>query len=317
MRYHYAPDRCKVNDRQNLKRFREERKKWITWLHGPIRQEITNMMTDDVLFRTINEARRLAVEQPKRSVEFNALVVDLFDKGFATAQLMAIRRLVDRSSGVISLHRLISDITQKRDLITREAYVAYDGLPYDYEPVKARYVARVPRESEERGGPVTGQMPSKGPKAWLRSERLHRQFDKLSGKSPSERQRIDLINKRNFRDLNARLKNCANMEKTATEAIAHIPDTKRRPSRARGPSYDITLKNIEKAQRALCEIVTIIDGPLLWESSWTLVAMPQFNQLANLDKAWATKRNLRTLQQFWDEREREIESWTRVGVEWP
>ena len=275
------------------------------------------MMTNDVLFRTINEARRLAVEQPTRSVEFNASVLGLFDKGFATAQLMAIRRLVDRGRDVISLHRLIRDITKKRHLITREAYVAYDGLPYDYEPIHARYLRRLARDKKEPGEPVTGQMPSKGPNAWFRSEKLHRQFDNLSGKSPSERQRIDLINKRNFRDLSMRLKNCANMEKTATEAIAHIPDTKRRPSRARGPSYDITLNNIEKAQQALCEVVTIIDGPLLWESSSTLVAMPQFNQLANLDKAWATKRNLRTLQQFWDGREREIESWTRVGVEWP
>lgn len=287
------------------------------WLHGPIRQDITNMVANDVLFRTINEARRLAVEQPRRSVEFNALVLGLFDKGFATAQLMAIRRLVDRRSDVISLHRLIRDMTEKRHLITRETYVAYDGLPYDYEPIHARYLGRLARDIKERGGSVTGQMPSKGPKSWVASERLHRQFDKLSGKSPSERQRSDLINKENFRDLNMRLKNCENMEKTATESIAHIPDPKRRPSRARGSSHNITLNNIEKAQRALCEIVTIIDGPLLWETSWTLVAIPQFNHLANLDKAWTTTKNLRTLQQFWDQREREIESWTRVGIEWP
>ena len=272
-------------------------------------------MTNDVLFRTINEARRLAVERPRHSVGFNALVIGLFDQGFATVQLMAIRRLVDRRSDVISLHRLINDITEKKHLITREAYVAYDGLPYDYEPVQAQRLRRLVRNLEERGGPSTVQMPSKGPKAWLASQRLHRQFDKLSGKSPSERQRSDLINKGNFRDLNTRLENCANMEKTATEAFAHIPDPNRRPSRARGPSYDITLRNIEKAQRALCEIVTIIDGPLLWESSSTLVAIPQLNHLANLDKAWATTQNLRTLHQFWHQRDSEIESWSQV--EWP
>jgi hypothetical protein len=38
------------------------------------------------------------------------------------------------SSGIISLRRLAKDLKRNFKLLTRENYVCYDGLPYDYRP---------------------------------------------------------------------------------------------------------------------------------------------------------------------------------------
>ena len=48
---------------------------------------------------------------------------------------------MDRTAGVISLRRLITDLRGKWALFTRENYVCHDGLPYDYEAVMLKEFA--------------------------------------------------------------------------------------------------------------------------------------------------------------------------------
>jgi len=55
----------------------------------------------------------------------------MLDQGYAATQVLAIRRLQDEGSDVFSLQRLLNDIQQQRDMITRENFVAHDGKPYD------------------------------------------------------------------------------------------------------------------------------------------------------------------------------------------
>ena len=54
-------------------------------------------------------------------------------------QVLAIRRLMDDgNSDVISLRRPVKDIRRDFALFTRENYVCFDGLPYDYEAVQRK-----------------------------------------------------------------------------------------------------------------------------------------------------------------------------------
>ena len=149
--YQYSVEQCDVSDPECLRQFRDKRTEWITWLRGndphSIWRQITALLWDDVLFRTVNDLRREARECPSESVGFNSPVLRLFDAGFVTTQVTAIRRLTDRqpkdsTKGVISLRRLIADIRDQRHLIPREIYVSYDGLPYDPEPVQAAWIEK-------------------------------------------------------------------------------------------------------------------------------------------------------------------------------
>jgi hypothetical protein len=44
----------------------------------------------------------------------------------------------DGNSGIISLRRLVKDLRRNFALLTRENYVCFDGLPYDYEAVQQK-----------------------------------------------------------------------------------------------------------------------------------------------------------------------------------
>ena len=310
MTYKYRSARCKVEDIDLLRQFRRRRKQWIDWLHGPIRKEITGMMTDDTLFHTINEARGIAQKAPKKSVMFNGLTGAFIDRGHVHIQLMAIRRLLDRRRDTISVHNLLADIKRNKRLITRENYVAYDGLPYEYEDIHERWIRSLPMD----GGPTMRRVPSEGPKAWMASQRVHERFDQLSDVVADNRSRTDLIQNRMFRDLFSRLKECSDIENAASEVIAHIP-AKEFHGRTRSRKFKITLHNIEKAQRAICKVVTIIDGPLLWESSSTLVAMPHYGHLVGFEKGWTTEKGLRALYDIWTQRSEEVDGW--ANFQWP
>jgi hypothetical protein len=75
----------------------------------------------------------------------NPLVAEQIIQGYVARQVLGIRRLLDKTSGVISLRRLITDMCSNWSLFTRENYVCHDGLPYDYEAVMLK-------EFRERAG---------------------------------------------------------------------------------------------------------------------------------------------------------------------
>src|SRR5262245_30956085 len=99
-----------------------------------------------------------------------------------------IRRLLDKTSGVISLRRLINELRSNWRLFTRENFVCHDGLPYDYEAVMVKEMAA-------RAGEGAFWGSTTGPDAWATSRMAHEQFDRLAGIDPSERTREDRLPK--------------------------------------------------------------------------------------------------------------------------
>jgi hypothetical protein len=200
--YEYDVDQCSVSDKALLTAFREKRSEWKGWLerdvHHNIWRQIHSIMWNDAVYRSLNEARRFASsEHPTASI--NGAFGEFIDQGYVSTQVLGLCKVTDKSNddprrGVISLRRLFDDIRNHRHLLTRENFVSYDGLPYDYAAVQDAYLnSLTPEEFGEARWVAT-----KGPDAWFMSERMHSAFDKLSGIIAAERTRTDLIHENVF-----------------------------------------------------------------------------------------------------------------------
>ena len=129
-------EKCETPDKESLKKFRQKRNEWFRHLktdeHHAICQVVQEMIWSDMSFRILTRAANM----DDKSCLHNSLVAETLINGHFAIQILAIRRLMDTTKGVISLKRVLEDIKRNICLFTRENYVACDGLPYDYESVK-------------------------------------------------------------------------------------------------------------------------------------------------------------------------------------
>jgi hypothetical protein len=140
------------------------------------------MVWTDVAFKTLTN---FAVGDDGNALN-NPLMIEALLHGHVATQVLAIRRLVDDgNSDIISLRRLVKDMRRNFALFTRENYVCFDGLPYDYEAVRhTRFM-----ENAGNWGKGGIWVPTSGPQGDCISESAHRQFDQLAGIDPAKRSR--------------------------------------------------------------------------------------------------------------------------------
>ncbi|MCD6376634.1 MAG: hypothetical protein J7L94_13980 [Caldisericaceae bacterium] len=319
--YNYTIEQCDILDKRKGEAFRQKRLQWMEWLHGEdphsISQQIYSMLWDHALFLTVNELRKIAVTEPEKGVGFNRPVIRLFDAGFATTQAATIRRLIEKPKrnpklAVISLRRILDDIKQNLSLITRENYVCYDGLPYDYELVHQKWLSSLP--VSKTGGNV-GSLPTQGPDAWSMDEIVHKNFDILAQVHPKKRSRKDLIKIEVLEHLEAEIKKCENIKKYVDKFIAHAaaPETRAGLS---DEEKVLTLKHLETSHKIIYQVASFISSQLLWESNLGGLPVPQYNHLENLDKRWSTQEKLDKAQKKWDEFQKEVSKWDSFSL-WP
>jgi hypothetical protein len=124
MAYEYLPSQCdvRVDELPRLERFRERLNVWRQWLsedEHSIWKQIRRMLWSDMVFRTINECRRLATQSTSPVVGFNGPVAAFIDQSYVATQLLAIRRLTERSqrSDAITLPRLLENMKANPDLL--------------------------------------------------------------------------------------------------------------------------------------------------------------------------------------------------------
>ncbi|MBI4125007.1 MAG: hypothetical protein HY609_03100 [Deltaproteobacteria bacterium] len=322
--YKYLIKQCDVLDKVTLNEYREKRSIWLNHLLGDdphtILKQIPQLLWDDTLFRTVNEARRLASENPKPDVAFNGAVMRLFDTGFVTKQTMAIRRLTERwpprsgqrdpKHAVISLGRLLFEIHENLHLLTREVYVSHDGLPYDPAPLERAWLEKKAAEGPQ---PTDECLDNEGPNAWMISQSVHENFDKLSGIMPDRRTRTDTMKPLVVERLRERLDECEAICRYADKFIAHAADP---GSRAvlRDQEMKITLAKLANCHKVIYRVAYYITGTLLGERSHGGVPVPQYRHLKNLDKRWVNPENLECLEKFWKDRTREIEGWSDGSI---
>lgn len=284
---------CDVTDKEALAAFRRCRSRWYQWLIGDdqhsISAQITAIVWDDAIFRTINEARRVAAHDHDAERGVNADLTDLLDRGFVASQIMAIRRLTDPGfhdprKGVISVARLLNDIEANHALLTREHYICFDGTPYD---------AALP-ETDLRA---------------LTRERMHRTFDRLSGAQPQSRSRLDVILLSVIESTSKSLAVCDDLRNYANQFIAHAAEPSERRKRTR-ENMRISLDALDSAYRAVVWAASFVGIAILFERSVGEVPQPQYDHLANLDKPMVRPEDLEALHGFWEARVAEMGSWS-------
>ena len=97
-----------------------------------IESQIHTMLFNDLTYRACVSVRNLQGSDLEISAHSPTLAY-LLDQGYVLSQVLSIQKLLDDGRGVISVKRLLKDVRKHRKLITREAYVAGDGTPYDYD----------------------------------------------------------------------------------------------------------------------------------------------------------------------------------------
>jgi hypothetical protein len=319
--YKYPIDECDFIDKDEGEAFRNMRMKWIEWLHGEdphsISRQISSMLWDYALFLVVNELRRVAELESHKEVGFNGPVIRLFDAGFATTQAVAIRRLIEKPKNdpkwaVISLRRVLNEIRENLDLMTRENYVCYDGLPYDYGAVHEEWLSSLPRT---KSGVHSGFLPTSGPKAFHTSERLHKKFDTLAQVHPNERSRNDVMRREVLDHLESELTKCENVKKYVDKFIAHAaaPETIEALSEE---EKGLTLDRLEACHKVIYQVASFISGHLLCESNLGGLPVPQYDHLKYLDRKWTTSDNLVKAHTKWNEYEKEVSKWDSTAL-WP
>lgn len=316
--YNYSIDHCDILDKVKGEEFRKKRMQWMEWLNGEdpysITQQISSMLWDHALFLVVNELRKIAIEEPENSVGFNEPVIRFFDAGFVTTQALTIRRLIDKPKddpkwAVISLRRILKDIEDNLDLITRENYVCYDGLPYDYHSIYDKWLSRFPSFN------YVGTLPTEGPNAWPTAERVHKNFDILSQVDPQNRSRKDVIKKEILEHLEREIQKCKNIKKYVDKFIAHAADPETKVGLTE-EEKGLTLERLESYQKIIYQVASFISGPLLWESNQGGLPVPQYDHLKNLDKSWVIPKNLDNARNKWNEFSKTVSAWDSYLL-WP
>jgi len=310
--YSYSSDGCDVHDQEKLERFRELKTVWHELLHGDeshsLSGQFSDMMWQDAAWRTANEARRFAdPDDPTAAIA--PMLAAMLDRGYVSGQVIAISRLLEVSSpknpkrGVVSLRRVVDEISQARDLFTREVFVSHDGLPYDWEA--ARRAESLPSGSAVRW------MESKGPGAWVTAMGQHEVFDSLSRVSPDHRNREDRIADAVFDRLAAAFDDpvFADVLALRNKTVAHAADAFSR-SQVKDLRKGLKLDEFAKAHYLLLGVMQVISSTLLY-GHWIGATVPisQSNQFEHLQAAFVQPARLRDLVQFWHAHCSERDGW--------
>ena len=293
--YRYTIDRCDVPEdrRSTLKRFREKRLEWLSWLykdrHHAIWPTLHTMVWMDVSLRTLTS---FVAEN-----EENALANPLLDwapqSGFVATQVLAIRRLMEKTSKRerISLRVLIKDLGRNMDLFTRENYVCCDGLPYDQQSIHNAPFEKLATKGE------------RGRFTWLGleadSERLHRRFDKLAGVDPAKRKRQDRLPRRVLATVEKWLDDSGSdaLVEWSHLFLAHAAGPK---ERARIADLNLTAGKIAAATKALARSIEALSLLVDGGGRGFVMPAPDIDQFKKLDKPVMRPGDEQTGRERWD-----------------
>jgi hypothetical protein len=279
--YAYSIAQCdvKIENRDAFQSYRDKRRVWLSWIdtdeHHAIWQVLSSMVWTDVSFKSLTH---FAINDENNGLNNTLLAQALID-GHVATQVLAIRRLMDDSnSDIISLRRLVKDLKRNFALFTRENYVCFDGLPYDYEAVQLK-------EMMEHIGKGAFWGETSGPGAHSTSRMAHEQFDKLAGIDPAKRSREDRLPVSLLAKIERWLDD-SGADELAKWSHAYLAHAGGPESRKRIADLMVTANKITDAIKAFARVTEAISAWLLFAGGRTNSLMPvaQFNPFEKLDK---------------------------------
>jgi hypothetical protein len=277
--YQYPIDQCDVTDKRALQAYRDKRRSWLSWIdtdeHHAIWTVLSDMVWTDVSFKVLTN---FAIGDENNGLNNSLLAAALLD-GHVATQVLAIRRLMDNgSSDVISLRKLVKDIKRNFPLFTRENYVCFDALPYDYEAVQHK-------EMMERIGKGSFWGATSGPAAHVISRMAHEQFDQLTGIASENRRRDDRLPSSVLTTLDNWLSD-SDADDLAQWSHTYLAHAGGPESRTKIAALQVTAAKITDAIKALARVTEAISAYLLFAGgrSSSLMPVAQFNPFEKLDK---------------------------------
>lgn len=300
---------CDVTDTGALLKYRDLRVTAFELLRGDedhsIWEQMVTLFWRDATYRMFNEARRTASEA-RPNAAISGLLGEYIDAAYILFEVTAISRLTDQPQddperGLVSLPTILKLVRDNRSLITREMFVAFDGVPYDPIPVApaehftgVRWVAREP---------------------WEVSEERHTLFDRLSRRTPDRRTRQDQVHRKVLASIADRLSSptLSVIRSHRNKVISHAAD---HASRAGLSPLALSLASIDVAHRSLLEatetLATILIGEILIGGP---VPQPQYDFLDKLDMPFVFQDDLAGLNDHFSTHLLERERWSRNAVE--
>ncbi|PKP78543.1 MAG: hypothetical protein CVT81_03605 [Alphaproteobacteria bacterium HGW-Alphaproteobacteria-3] len=298
--YKYPITECDVSDKNVLNTYRAKRTTWVDWLEDDENHAIwpvlTQMVWNEVAFNTL---AGIADAESESSLN-NPLIVEAIVNGHVAMQVLAIRRLTDTTKNVLSLSNLLQDIRSNLKLLTRENYVAFDGLPYDYKKA----------EEEHFNTPRSGVtwLATTGPNAFNAAQRAHEQFDRLSGVNPDQRTRDDRIPAEMIDTIQQWITDCG-AKKIAGWSHSYLAHAGSLSSRQTTAGYGVSGTKIGNAIKGLAKATEAVSAYILCSSGRmnALMATPQFNQFERLENAALSSASVVDTSLVWDTLTREYD----------
>ena len=317
--FKFKENDCDVHDREKLTRYRENAERWFEWIDGDpehsISRQLSALMWNDAVFRTLNEARR--VEGADKSASRAPLLASFLDAGYVNVQVLGISKLLEKNppqanKGVISLRRIVDELSANRDLFTREVFIAHDGLPYDFEAIQKAHMEQL--LAKHGTEPVFEAMDVEGPQAWDTAQRQHQLFDRLSGVKPEHRSREDRIGDQLFDELCKALEDpiFKDIKDLRHKSLAHAADAASRLQAAHRNGFK--LGDAAAAHRILLAMLQAISAGLLY-GSWRAAAIPvpQHDIFTHFADPLVQEDQIAKLRAHWDELSKERDSWLKDG----
>ena len=312
-KFGFSENDCDVHDREKLARYRALASRWFEWLDDDdehaIGRQISQLMWHDAVFRALNDARRL--EGAEKTSSRAPTLAQFIDQGYVSGQVLGISKLVEYSNpkqptkGVISLKRIVDEMSANRDLFTREIFVAHDGLPYDGAAAEAAFLEKVATSGFEA-------MDTEGPLAWDSAARLHELFDRISGVKPGTRQRDDRLPDEVFDRLVAALDDpvFGDIRLLRHKSLAHAADAASRLQAP--PRKGLTMSMVASAHRILLGVQQAVSAGLLY-GSWRGAAIPvaQHDIFALFEEPFIPPGQEATLRASWDANAAERDEWLK------
>lgn len=283
-------DKCDVTDKESFAVYRYCLKKWYDMLLGndihTVSNQITKMLTADLEFRTINEAKRLNNEKNRKQ---NEIVHRFIINGFVCPQYLRIRSLTelstsDKRKAVYSLPRVLYEIEEKADLITRENYVCY---------ATGSYVCARERINE-----------------CFEIRRLQKKFDSLSIKKGKKRDRNDRINKKVFANLRKKLEltEIHKLRKYVNKYLAHSADPKNR-----GTIDLFPFRDMDKIYKNICYVAKELNEKIL-DCTHEFLPIWQYDPLKFLCVPVATRQDIKHIHKYWNLRMEQVRRFYLTSV---
>lgn len=302
--YEYPLEQCDVPAvrRAVLAEYRLFRRKCLEYLRGEaptsVMNQVHGLAWHTAVFRTLNEARRL---EPSRGV--NGAMWELIGDGYASLMTLGVRKLVDRDARADSVWNVIAQIERRPELLRREHFVCYDGLPFDPQAAYQRHLRSNPIEPNR-----VSWLPTTGPQAWGTSRLLHGAFDALAG-FPAKRRRLDTVRSDVLEKLKTHL---------AHEAIAAVCDLANRSiahaeriTTDDKPVANVTFETVDTALKNIVQVASFISTHFFSDTAFgSVVPVPQFDVLEHLDAPWVETAHLPALHAHWHEVSDRLADWT-------